>query len=57
MPKSIKAPDKALGDPKASLKATEQFMAQIAAGKMKRKDPKALDQKVWRRIVHEANLC
>lgn len=57
MPKSIKAPYKALGDPKASLKATEQFMAQIAAGKMKRKDPKALDQKVWRRIVHEANLC
>lgn len=51
------SPDKALGAPKASLKATEQFKAQVAAGKIKCTDPKALDQKVWRRIVHEANLC
>ncbi len=57
MPKSVKAPDKILGGPRASLKATEKFMAQVAAGKIKRTDPQALDQKVWRRIVQEANLC
>jgi hypothetical protein len=57
MPKSVAAPDKVLGGPKASLRATEKFMAQVAAGKIKRTDQKALDKKVWRRIVQEANLC
>ena len=57
MPKSVSAPDKILSGPKASLKATEKFMAQVAAGKIKRTDQKALDKKVWRRIVKEANLC
>ncbi|MDX1708686.1 MAG: hypothetical protein R3274_08815 [Desulfobacterales bacterium] len=57
MPKSVKAPDKTLVGPRASLKATEEFVAQVAAGKIKRGDPNALDKKVWRRIVQEANLC
>ena len=56
MPKSIKAPDKILGGPKASLKATTEFMTQVAAGKIKRTDPEAVNPKVWRRIVQEANL-
>ena len=34
MPKSVKAPDKVLGGSKASLKATADFMAQVAAGKI-----------------------
>jgi hypothetical protein len=57
MPKSVKAPDMALGAPKASLKTTEQFMTQVAAGKIKRTDLKAVDKKIWRRIVQESNLC
>ena len=57
MPTSVKAPDKTLGGPKASLKATEEFMQQVAAGKIKRTDKKARDKKVWRRIVQEVNLC
>ena len=56
MPKSVKAPAKALGGPKTSLKATEQFMAQVAAGEIKRTDLKALDKKIWRRILQEADL-
>ncbi len=57
MPKRVKAPDKILGGSKASLRATAEFMAQVAAGKIKRTDPKAMDPKVWRRIVQETNLC
>ena len=57
MPKTVKAPDRTLGGPKASIKAAEQFIEDVAAGKIKRTDPGALNQKIWRRIVQEANLC
>ena len=57
IPKTVKAPDRTLGGPKASIKAAEQFIEDVAAGKIKRTDPGALNQKIWRRIVQEANLC
>jgi hypothetical protein len=57
MPKTIKVPDQSLGGPKASLKSAERFIGDVAAGTIKRSDPGALDQKIWRRIVQEANLC
>lgn len=57
MPKTVKVPDKSPGSPGASLKTTVQFIEDVAAGKIKRTDPKALDAKIWRRIVQEASLC
>jgi len=36
---------------------TVQFIEDVAAGKIKRTDPRALDEKIWRRIVQEASLC
>ncbi len=57
MPKTIKAPDQSLGGSRASLKAAEKFIGDVAAGKIKRTDPGALDQRIWRRIVQEVNLC
>jgi hypothetical protein len=57
MPKTVKVPDKSLGSPRASLKFTGQFIEEVAAGKIKRTDPRALDEKIWRRIVQEASLC
>jgi pimeloyl-ACP methyl ester carboxylesterase len=57
MPKTIKVPDKSLGSPRASMKAAAQFIEDAAAGKIKRTDSKALDEKIWRRIIQEASLC
>jgi pimeloyl-ACP methyl ester carboxylesterase len=57
MPKTVKVPDKSLGSPRASMKTAEQFIEDVAAGKIKRTDSKALDKKIWRRIIQEANLC
>ena len=57
MPKTVKVPDKSLGSPKASMKTAEQFIEDVVAGKIKRTDSKALDKKIWRRIIQEANLC
>lgn len=57
MPKTVKVPDKSLGSARASLKAATQFIEDAAAGKIKRTDSKALDEKIWRRIIQEASLC
>jgi hypothetical protein len=57
MPKTVKVPDKSLGSARASLKATTQFIEDAAAGKIKRTDSKAMDEKIWRRIIQEASLC
>jgi pimeloyl-ACP methyl ester carboxylesterase len=57
MPKSVKALDKALGGPRASLKAAENFMDKVADGQIERTDIEAADKKVWRRIIQEVNLC
>ena len=57
MPKTVKVPDKSLGRPRASMKAAAQFIEEVAAGKIKRADSKALDEKIWRRIIQEASLC
>ena len=57
MPETVKVPDKSLGSPRASKKAAVKFLEDVAAGKIKRKDPGALDKKIWRRIIQEASLC
>ncbi len=57
MPKTIKVLDKSLGSPRVSTKAAAQFIEDVAAGKIKRTDSKAMDEKIWRRIIQEANLC
>jgi hypothetical protein len=57
MPKTAKVPDKSLGSPRASLKTAAKFLEDVAAGKIKRTDAKALDEKIWRRIIQEASLC
>ena len=57
MPKTIKVLDKSLGSPRVSTKAAAQFIEDVAAGKIKRTDSKAMDEKIWRRIIQEASLC
>jgi pimeloyl-ACP methyl ester carboxylesterase len=57
MPKTVKVPDKSLGSPRASMKTARQFIEDVAAGKIKRTDSKALNKKIWRRIIQESNLC
>lgn len=56
-PKSVTAPDRSLAPPKASKKAVAQFLADIASGHATSSDTRALDEKIWRRIVQEINLC
>jgi pimeloyl-ACP methyl ester carboxylesterase len=57
MPQTVKVPDKSLASPRASLEAVTRFLENVAAGKIKRTDPEALDEKIWQRIVQEAILC
>jgi len=57
LPKTIQAPDTLLGPAKASLPAVRQFMEDVSGGRIKREDLLAVDERLWRRIVQEVNLC
>ena len=57
IPKTVKVPDKSWAGPKASKKAIREFIDAVAAGKIKRTDSQALDEKLWRRIIQEIDLC
>ncbi len=57
MPQSVTAPSRSLGRPKASKQAVAQFMADVAVGQLTRNDTRAVDERIWRRIVQEVNLC
>jgi hypothetical protein len=57
LPKTIQAPDKLLGPAIASLPAVRKFLKDVSGGRIKRDDLDATDEKLWRRIVQEVNLC
>lgn len=57
MPRTIDAPDKLPGPVKASLPVVRQFMEDVSGGRIQRDDLRATDEKLWRRIVQEVNLC
>ena len=57
LPRSVPAPDRPTGPAKASLPAVRQFFEDVSGGRIKRDDIRATDEKLWRRIVQEVNLC
>jgi hypothetical protein len=57
MPWAVTVSDKSLGRPKASQQRVKQFIEDVSMGKINRQDSSATDEKIWRRIIREANLC
>jgi hypothetical protein len=50
-------PATTLGPPKASRVKTQKFIDEVRAGTLTKRDPRANDPEVWRRILEEAQLC
>ena len=57
LPKTIRAPEKIPGFAQASLPAVRQFFNDVKSKEITRDDSRATDEKLWRRIVQEVNLC
>ena len=57
LPKRIQDADKSLGPVRVSSFKARQFMEDVSAGRIKREDLGAMDEKIWRRLIQEVNLC
>jgi pimeloyl-ACP methyl ester carboxylesterase len=56
-PATIKAKNRTLGVKKASRAAAHQLVEDIVANKVSATDPRANDQKTWRRLIEDIALC